>query len=348
MEAIKKDSIRKEIGNFYKLNQHQPKWFTVKHFKAKGVPKSSIYDTLKRVQNNVSLERRSGSGRKVTKLTEKELRSLKRDLNKKVGQSYRSLGRKYKKHQKTMKNIINSLGYVRKNQIRAPKVSSKQKIIQRKRLNKVRKNSLRPRNGLEVIMDDESYYPFDNPYTNHYYVKKGKEAPNDKKYKTKEKYGKKLLVWLAISSKGRSVPYFHFSREAINQKNYQNECITQRLVPFIEKYHQNKKIIFWPDLATAHYAKDTISLLKTLGISFVPKNENPPNCPQLRPIEDFWAEHKRRVYENGWSASSSEQLIKRINLKLKTFGPDYWSNLMSKVKTNVRLAADKGLNLLIH
>ncbi|HET9247422.1 MAG TPA: hypothetical protein VFO15_16575 [Xanthobacteraceae bacterium] len=85
-----------------------------------------------------------------------------------------------------------------------------------------------------------------------------------------------------------------------------------------------------------------------MEISFVPKNENPPNCPQLGLIEDFWAEHKRRVYENGWSTKSEKQLINRINLKLKNFGPNYWKNLMKKVKTNVRHGSEKGSNSLIH
>ena len=53
-----------------------------------------------------------------------------------------------------------------------------------------------------------------------------------------------------------------------------------------------------------------------MGIPFVPKEENPPGLPQLRPIEDFWATHKDLVYEGGWEAKNDKDLIKRINDKL--------------------------------
>jgi len=39
--------------------------------------------------------------------------------------------------------------------------------------------------GLDVIMDDESYYPFSSPYLNYYYVKKGMDASIKKNSKEK-------------------------------------------------------------------------------------------------------------------------------------------------------------------
>jgi len=49
----------------------------------------------------------------------------------------------------------------------------------------------------------------------------------------------------------------------------------------------------------------------------IPRNANPPNCPQIRPIEDFWAALKQEVYAGGWEAKSDRQLKQRIRLKLK-------------------------------
>jgi hypothetical protein len=42
----------------------------------------------------------------------------------------------------------------------------------KKRLNKVTKALLKATNGLDVIVDDESYYPFDSQYCKDNYVKK--------------------------------------------------------------------------------------------------------------------------------------------------------------------------------
>ena len=89
------------------------------------------------------------------------------------------------------------------------------------------------------------------------------------------------------------------------------------MIPFIKAYHENDEIVFWPDLASSHYAKDTIDFLKSNNIDFVDKSSNPANAPELRPIEDFWVEMKRVVYANGWRADNLDQLTNRINYAFK-------------------------------
>ena len=85
------------------------------------------------------------------------------------------------------------------------------------------------------------------------------------------------------------------------------ECISSWLVPFINGKHSDGLCIFWPDLASCH-AKATQELLRPENIPFVPKEANPPNVPQLWPIEDFWAPLKVKVYEGGWEANTFRQL----------------------------------------
>ena len=88
--------------------------------------------------------------------------------------------------------------------------------------------------------------------------------------------------------------------------------------------------------------------IRVFGVPFVPKEENPPGLPQLRHIEDFWATHKDLVYEGGWEAKNDKDLIKRINDKWKCFNQEYFANLMCKVKTKLRRAAEDGPDTLIH
>ena len=45
---------------------------------------------------------------------------------------------------------------------------------------------------------------------------------------------------------------------------------------------------------------------------FVPRDHNPPNGPQIRPIEIFFGILKQHVYAGNWSAKSRESLIRRI------------------------------------
>ena len=48
--------------------------------------------------------------------------------------------------------------------------------------------------------------------------------------------------------------------------------------------------------------------LESEAIVFVPKLDKPPNSPQVRPIEHFWAFLKIKVYKRGWSAKNKADL----------------------------------------
>ena len=99
---------------------------------------------------------------------------------------------------------------------------------------------------------------------------------------------------------------------------------------------------------SAHYSNATQEVYKTLNIKFVPKNSNPPNVPQLRPIEHFWALLKERVYSRGWRCETHEELIKRIYYCLSNIPKNIAQTLMESVKTKARRATDHGVLSVIN
>ena len=86
----------------------------------------------------------------------------------------------------------------------------------------------------------------------------------------------------------------YISKDTTTAQIYLEECIKKWLIPFILKYHEIDDILFWPDLASSHYAKIVTKYLNEKNVEFVSKGENPPNVPQARGIESFWAECKWR------------------------------------------------------
>jgi transposase len=70
---------------------------------------------------------------------------------------------------------------------------------------------------------------------------------------------------------------------------------------------------------------------------------NPPNVPQVRPIEKFWSILKRKVYSNGYIAETTEDLIKRMKSELRKMPLKTCQNLMNSLKTKIRKAADNGV-----
>ena len=112
------------------------------------------------------------------------------------------------------------------------------------------------------------------------------------KYTKHDKFAKKALIWQAICSCGKkSAPYI--SQSTLSGQIYVKECLQKRLLPLIKSH--NNRPVFWPDLASIHYCKLAMEWYKKNNVKFVPKTENPPNCPELRVIEKYWVIIKRKM-----------------------------------------------------
>ena len=72
-------------------------------------------------------------------------------------------------------------------------------------------------------------------------------------------------------------------------------------------------MIFWPDLARAHYSKEVLTYFDEVS---VPKTINPSNIAQGRPIEDFWSVLVQLIYEHNWEVKTTKQLERRIRKKI--------------------------------
>jgi hypothetical protein len=124
----------------------------------------------------------------------------------------------------------------------------------------------------KFVMDDESYFTIDgNEWQQQsYYKSEDHPATKDVKFIRKNKFLAKVLLWLVVSESGISEPLFFKAGLAVNKEVYISKCLPV-LHKFIQKQHKNKKIVFWPDLTSAYYAKDTLVQLKELKIEDVPK-----------------------------------------------------------------------------
>ena len=82
------------------------------------------------------------------------------------------------------------------------------------------------------------------------------------------------------------------------------------------------------------------------GIAFVEKIDNPPNAPQIRPIENYWGILKMKVYERNWTAKTRDHLIRRIKMKQKEIDQDIIIKMFDHLKGRVHAANQNGLQSL--
>lgn len=157
----------------------------------------------------------------------------------------------------------------------------------------------------------------------------------------------RVLVWLAISEKGISKIFFCHSN-SMNKEIYAKECIRKRLLPFIEDQHSDGNCLFWPDLASCHYARDVLNTFAEEDINYVSKDRNPPCVPQLRPIEDFWGALKQKVYHHNWQGETLQQLENRVRYCLRQMDLAFVRDMMRSVKLRLRRARAYGVQSVLH
>ncbi|XP_065077549.1 uncharacterized protein LOC135700820 [Ochlerotatus camptorhynchus] len=207
--------------------------------------------------------------------------------------------------------------HVRKRKSR-PLLSELQAMTQRQRLNKM-VNSFFPANhDVAVVMDDETYLTLDgNDWQGtSYFTSSTKEVSSVVKLISHTQFPKKVLLWLTISEKGMPKPFFFRSGLAVNGEIYSTKYLPE-VASFIKKYHKGEDAVFWPDLVSTHYSKRSLEEMERMNIDVVPKSANPANVPQLRPIENFWANLKRKIYSNNFVAKTEEELINKTKKELK-------------------------------
>lgn len=314
-----------------------PKRQIVHLFEDENISRSTVYQTIRECEEGIPCQNLPKSGR-PRKLAAAGLQGrLLHSAENRIGASTRKLARRFHVSHTTIVREIkkNTLKY-RKRQ-KCPKYSD----AQLERIPRCCRylRDLHFAGNKIIIMDDEKYFPLSNaetPGNAGFYTRNVVDTPDEIKYKTKAKFPEKVLVWCAISEVGVSRPYIgHVRGEAVNSNVYTQRCLP-KLLEFINLHHQNDDIMFWPDLASCHYARETRQWLEAHNIPFVPRAHNPPNLPQARPIETFWALLTQKVYENGWEAQNEDNLRNRIRTKLREIDVECCQRLMRSVRTKLR------------
>ena len=120
---------------------------------------------------------------------------------------------KFDKHQTTISRQIKKLGIINYAREKTPKYSEEPALKAKKRSRKQVNHLYKSR--AEVFMVDEKYFFFDGdnmPGSTRYYTNGLAKCSDDVRFIGKDKYPKKILVWIAISNRGMSNPYFRLSK----------------------------------------------------------------------------------------------------------------------------------------
>lgn len=342
--ALTKMSYKIDLrGGIYNLVGRMTKREIVRIYQDQNISKSTIYRTIKDCEEGIPCINLPKTGRPRVLNQFREGRLIQASKHR-IGISQRKLARRFHIGKTTVFRTLSRQNVLFRKRRKAPKYTEAQ--LQRiprccRALRRVHfANKL-------IVMDDEKYFTLANSEmkgNDGFYTDDYANVPDDVRFKSKKKFEDKILVWCAISEAGFiSQPYIGVVRgEALNAERYIDRCLS-KLLQFLNTNHANDQIMFWPDLASCHYARITRDWYEANNINFVPKVDNPPNLPQARPIEDFWALLSRKVYNNGWEAQNQEQLRRRISGKIREINADgVVQRMMQRVRRKLRQIEDNG------
>lgn len=310
--------------------------------KSLKIPKTTVSRVISKFLQTKSIERKAGSGRKAGPSNPGLSQKVKRTLTQNPSLSMRDAAKKLGTSKSTVQKYKRDLGLRSFVVQKVPGRSQSGQNVVKPRARKLYYNFLTKMDNC-IIMDDETYIKMDfNQLPGKvFYVSKERGSVRDKYcQKSMTKFAKKYLIWQAICSCGKKSKAFVTSGN-INGQIYLEQCLKRRLLPFYQSHvDQNKCLpLFWPDLASCHYSKVVEEWYRQNNIYYVPKSANPPNCPDARPIEKFWAIIKAKLRKSKKEAKSLPHFKVLYKKTTETITEESVQTLMEGVKRTVRQIA---------
>lgn len=227
----KQEEVRARIAQFYENRASRNKLRTVKHFIDEGIPKPTIYRVINMIEKRQSIVRKQGSGRPAKILTPKVLDSLKNRLDNTDDTSFREVAKELGcNHTHVSRTLRTKCGIKTRKKMRCPKYKDEKQIEETKQKCSRLERQFRCKS---VIQDDESWFPLKDIFNRSFKSTDPKNAPRSIKFSESEKFGPKVMVWLAGSERGLSEVFIKPANLGMGSAMYQKYCIP-RLKQFID------------------------------------------------------------------------------------------------------------------
>ena len=334
----------RRIIDFYRAHEND-EVRTVNHFVEEGLVQRTVKRVIKRWVDDGRVSYNWIHGRKRKVLVPATLRKIKEKFIKNPSTSGRKVAAELKISEGSVRLAKKELHIKTRKKKIVPNYKNDQAKRAKTNAWNLYRRLIAPDVRPIVVMDDETYVltdPHQTPGNDYYNEAEDHPVDISHKIKPKTKFPSKFLVWQAIASTGQISESFIF-KGTINNQIYRNKCLP-KLYKFIQKLGGPNRVIFWPDMASAHYAREVVDDLENHKIDFVRKGDNLPNVPMLRPIERYWAFCKMRyrrfkhevktipAFRSRWTTISKEVSCKSGQ---KLFD-QFWSRLAKAGRQGVQ------------
>ena len=177
------------------------------------------------------------------------------------------------------------------------------------------------------------------PGQSYYNYTDSNRVPDDIRFVGKDKYPKWFLVWQAVDEFG-NISEHSIKDGTLGAEEYRSECHHKRLIPYINKNNFENPVLFWPDMATIHYARSVQNWFGDNNIEFI--EEWKMLRTSLRPIEIFWNLCKQE-YKMSSQPPKNFNGFKKVWYNIsKSVAQSHAKRLMVNVRRRLRQIGESG------
>jgi inhibitor of nuclear factor kappa-B kinase subunit alpha len=302
----------------------------VKEFPSKGWKKSTVHDLIKKIEETGSSDRRPGSGRPRTALTDEKLPMIKHCVISDPGNPGTS---------KSVRETAQELGISGTSVQRGKKqlgIKTFRRIVTPRITQGTKERRLERAEGLADHLDpdlvpycvfyDEKDFTLERPINrqnNRVSTRDGgdkREISPERLFFEKSHFSKKIMVCAAVSYRGKSnLLIVDPAKTKVDSGEYQR--VLKKLFPAIRKLYPEEDWIFIQDGAPSHRSQSTQSFLVENCPAFVGAEEWPPNSPDCNPLDySIWNSLKEKTYRG---RANSFQTLEELSDAVK----DAWKQI---------------------
>ena len=301
-----------ELQKYVIINDHEEKGYSSykihKEHPAFNCSRQAIANLLSKYKSTKSIERKKGSGRKVTITTpevaaEVEELACSQEDQPGTGYSARSIAKHLKISRSSVQRIVKKKQYTSLKRISAPQVKddARQRRVARAK-DLIERFS--ERDIPKLVWQDESNFTLQvatNRQNNRFYSKVPKhEVDPERLFFEGNRQSKSLMISCIITWHGVTEPFFVSSEPGIKVSGPAYlEHLQKELLPATKRIMKGKKFILIQDSAPSHASNIVQNWLKdNYKTRYVTKLEWPAHSPDANPLDYyFWDKVKTEVYE---------------------------------------------------
>jgi transposase len=256
--------------------------------KLHGIKRDFVYRTIRRLRETGTINDRPRSGRPRSVRTKERIKRIREKIRRNPARSSRKMAKEENVSRFAMDSILrDDLGLRPYRKRKVHGLTQKQKDKRLERCAKLAKRHA-GRKVEKIVFSDEKFFVLQqchNAKNNVVYAKGFEEIPEHLRSVQRFQNTSGIMIWGAVSQRGKLPLIFIDRGIKINSKYYQREVLQSTLLPEANRLYPDGKWTFQQDSAPAHSSNATQAWCRANLPNFITKDEWPPSSPDLNPLD---------------------------------------------------------------